>query len=252
MTLGTRSESIANLAARLIDARVSGKPFSLSDIALTADEAYGVQSAVAQRIGPVGGFKVANKPDSRIMAPIFASDILGSGATLLVPPDEKIGIELEIGFRVDTALPSLDTPERQSIVAQRLSAVAVIEIVRTRMEGEASQELKLADNQINGGLVVGDPVKDWSRGSVRDVDACLCLGDSKILNGPATVPGGDAFENFLVLESMIGTHCGGLRPGQIVITGSLNGLPYIEGEHDIRGEIKGFGRVSLDLRVKHG
>lgn len=252
MTIDPRSDLISTLVSRFVEARVCGKPASLSDlpnIALTTDEAYQIQAEVARQIGPIGGFKVANKPASRIMAPIFAKDMYRSPATLSVSPDEEIGIELEIGFRIDAALPSLDTPDRKSIVAQRLSAVAVIEIVRTRMQGDASPELKLADNQINGGLVVGEPIKEWSRGAVGEVDARLRLGDRGVVDGRVTVPGGDAFENFLVLEAMIGAHCGGLKPGQIVITGSLNGLPYVRGALDVRGEITGFGGVSIDLRV---
>lgn len=252
MAIGLRTNLVNTLASCFVKARDCGKPAILSElpsVALTTQEAYRIQTEVAKLVGPIGGFKVANKPDSRIMAPIFAKDIYHSPATLSVAPDEEIGIELEIGFRVDAALPALDAADRESAVAQRLSAVVVIEIVRTRMQGEASPELKLADNQINGGLVIGEPIRDWHRGSVSEVNACLHLGENKILDGHAKVPGGDAFENFLVLERMIGTHCGGLKPGQIVITGSLNGLPYVRGALDVRGEIKDFGGVSLDLRV---
>jgi 2-keto-4-pentenoate hydratase len=42
---------------------------------------------------------------------------------------------------------------------------------------------------------------------------------------------------------MIGTHWGGLREGQVVITGSLNGLPFIDRPSSARGAIDGLGTV---------
>jgi 2-keto-4-pentenoate hydratase len=251
MTRDFQSSVVSTLTSHILEARVSGKPVSVCNLLeteLTTDEAYTIQAEVARQIGSIGGFKVANKPNSRIMAPIFQDDISNSPLDLEVPHGEAIGIELEIGFRIDSPLPSLDTPNRQSVIAQKLSAVAVIEIVRTRLPGEASPELKLADNQINGGLVVGTPVKNWRPESVGDVEGFLSLGDDIVLSGAVTVPGGNAFENFLVLEKMIGNHCGGLKPGQVIITGSLNGLPYVQGNIAIRGEITGLGSVSVDLR----
>lgn len=232
-------------------ARRSGRRVDtdLSRLALpNADAAYRVQAEVARHLGPVGGFKVANKTDApRIMAPIFAGDVREGPATLPVPGDEPIGIELEIGFRVDTPLPPKNAPQRRAAVAGCLSAVAVVEIVRTRLAADVTPLLKLADNQINGGLVVGAPVTDWRSLPLDETQAYLRLGEDVVLDGPARVPGGNAFENFLVLEEMVGDHCGGLRPGQVVITGSLNGLPYVTAETTVLGRIEGLGEVSLRL-----
>lgn len=254
MQNSTSGATISALASALIGARragvaVAAQALPASD--LTIAEAFAVQAEVVATIGPVGGFKVANKPDAdKIMAPIFAADILTSPATLTVPAGEEIGIELELAFRVDAPLPGPEVANRRQAVADCLSLVPVIEIVRTRLPGDVSPMLKLADNQINGGLVTGTPVKDWQALPVTQVAAHLTQGDTVLLDGAAQVPGGDAFENFLALEAMIGSHCGGLQVGQLVITGSLNGLLYVQAETDIRGRIDGLGTVSLDLRIE--
>lgn len=245
------SDRVPALVDSLLAARRSGAS-ALTDAeiggAITAEDAYRVQAMVVAALGPVGGFKVANKPDApRIMAPILRSDIYRSPARLVCPRDEDIGIELEIGFRIDEPLPPSDAPDRPAQVARCLSAVPVIEIVRTRLSSSASAMLKLADNQINGGLVVGAPLRDWRPQDLHQVQARLTLGDERTLDGAARVPGGNAFDNFLVLEDMVGNHCGGLHPGCVVITGSLNGLPYVRPGLAIRGEIAGLGSVSLDL-----
>lgn len=253
MNFSSSDSSVQNLISALLKARVTGQPVS-DDFAgqfdPTVEEAYEVQAAVARVIGPVGGFKVANKPDApRIMAPIFSQDIKTSPAMIDVPRDEKIGIELEVGFRIEKPLPDKEAPDRRDAIARCLSVVPVIEIVRTRLPMNANPGLKLADNQINGGLVVGAPVAKWQAVSLGPVRAELAFGDEQILSGKAAVPGGNAFENFLVLEEILGDHCGGLQPGQIVITGSLNGLPYVQAGIDVRGSIDGLGQVSLRLKA---
>lgn len=246
-------DSVSILVHALLTARRTAHPVAselVRQLDPTMEEAYRIQAEVARATGQVGGFKVANKPDApRIMAPIFSKDIVTTPAAFDVSPDEEVGIELEVGFRIERPLPDRKSPNRRDAIAQCLSALPVIEVVRTRLPMSATPALKLADNQINGGLVVGTPVTDWANLTLGPVTAELDLGSDRILNGAAGVPGGDAFENFLVLEEMLGDHCGGLQPGQIVITGSLNGLPYVRGGLDVQGGIEGLGKVSLRLNA---
>ena len=242
------------VAERLLEARRAGTPLPANwDGAqgLTRGETYAVQALVAEETGAAGGFKVACKPGQpQIMAPIFSDDIMESPAKLPVPEGERIGIELEIGFRVTAPLPSPDAPDRTDRLAECLELVPVIEIVRTRLDTEDAPPLiKLADNQINGGLVVGRGLTDWRHLEISGAHAKLSLGGQTILDGRAEVPGGDAFANFQALEAMVGDHCGGLHPGHVVITGSLNGLPYVTAPCKVEGAIDGLGPVSLDLVV---
>lgn len=241
------------LTLALLEARRTGRPVTgelVRELEPTVDAAYRIQAEVARAIGQVGGFKVANKPDApRIMAPIFSKDIVTAPASVGVSSEEEIGIELEVGFRIERTLPDRNTPNRREAISQCLCALPVIEIVRTRLPRDATPVLKLADNQINGGLVLGAPITDWTSLSLGPVTARLDLGEDRVLDGEVGVPGGNAFENFLVLEEMLGDHCGGLRPGQVVITGSLNGLPYVRAGIDVRGRIDGLGEVSLSLKA---
>lgn len=251
MTKNIRVAQVKSFAADLLRVRrEAGAPAVKPPAAgsLSFEDAYAVQAAVALSMGPAGGFKVANKPDApRIMAPIFAADVWTSPYRLGVPAGEPVGIELEVGFRIDRPLPPRDAPDRRTAVARCISALAAIEIVRTRLAEGADAVAKLADNQINGGLVVGGAVRDWTALDLSRPRARLDLGASRVLDGAAGVPGGDAFENFLVLEEMVGVHCGGLKPGHVVITGSLNGLPYVDGPLCVSGSIEGLGPVSVEI-----
>lgn len=241
------------MASRLIIARGGGprlSPQQVGDAPRNPAEAYEIQSLVAQATGPVGGFKIARRPGQpQIMAPIFRKDVRPSSATFGRHEIDRIGIELEVGFLVRSPLPD---PEDEAFAARArdcVSAVPVLEIVDTRLADleSASPLLRLADNQINGALVVGTPRDDWQGMPLETVNARLTLGAQTVLDGPSPVPGGDAFETFLHLARMVGSHCGGLRPGHVVITGSLNGLPFIERGTAVRGWIEGLGEVAADF-----
>ncbi|MFU8779008.1 MAG: 2-keto-4-pentenoate hydratase, partial [Roseovarius sp.] len=68
-----------------------------------------------------------------------------------------------------------------------------------------------------------------------------------LLDGAAQVPGGDAFATLCALVRALGEHCGGLREGHVVITGSLNGLPWVQAPIVAQGNIAGLGSVTMTL-----
>lgn len=209
-------------------------------------ECYAVQARVAEAMGPVGAFKTARKAgELRIMAPIFAADVRTSPATFAAGTLRRIGVELEVGFLVTAALPDPQAPDFAERARDCVAAVPVIEIVDSRFDDldGAGPLLRLADNQLNGALVLGEARADWRDLDLETVTARLELDGETALDGPARVPGGDAWEAFTGLARMVGTRFGGLREGQVVITGSLNGMPFVERGATARGFIEGLGAV---------
>ncbi|MEL7211119.1 MAG: hydratase [Pseudomonadota bacterium] len=210
-----------------------------------ADEAFAAQAAVMEELGPVGAFKVADKAGQPfVMAPIRADRVFQSGAD--IPIIDEAGIELEVGFEILSPLPqSADL----TTLAQHLWPRPVIEIVDTRIAGPLASDpyVKLADLQANSALVVGPRATAWNRTDFNTLTAHLTCNDTQVLDGEATVPGGSALAILAKLIRRIGEHCGGLQPGQIIITGSLNGLPYFPAGSDIHGTIANVGEVSCHL-----
>ena len=49
------------------------------------------------------------------------------------------------------------------------------------------------------------------------------------------------------LVRMAGDHCGGLQAGQIIITGSLHPLTYVEPGTQVAGRIDGFGDIAVTI-----
>ncbi len=243
----------AQLAQQLVTARRGGVAVAVNDALprLETDaDAYDVQAQVARAIGPVGGFKTAIKPGAaQIIAPIFAADIHPSPAQIGPGPSRRIGIELEVGFLLRRALAATQGAELRAAVRSCFALVPAIEIVESRFDDReaADPRLRLADNQSNGGLVLGAPIEDWSGFDLTALTARLVFGDTVLLDGPAQIPGGDPIETVSRFVERLGDHCGGLQPGQVVITGSLNGLPFVERGDTAQGRIDGLGAVTAQF-----
>ena len=62
------------------------------------------------------------------------------------------------------------------------------------------------------------------------------------------VPGEvDAFQVLKDCLEVVGNHCGGLKPGMFVTTGSLSGLFWIAKGAEVRGSIAGLGDVTVTI-----
>lgn len=231
-------------ARALLDARRAGRRFAPEgEVPRTAAQAYAVQRRVMEAIGPPAAFKTARRPGAAaIMAPIAAEQLFASGAA--VPLGGPVGVELEIALEAVAAVPA-GTPAAALLTLMRPRAA--IELVDTRIEGPLADDpmVKLADQQACGALILGPPA-EWDGDDLREVAARLVCGDATVLDGPAAPPGGSALEAvaaFLAMDEV----SGGLRPGQVVITGSLNGLPRFPPRTRVRGEIGGLGAVEAVL-----
>lgn len=211
--------------------------------------AYAVQAAVVDELGPVGAFKTGRRAADEvpIMAPIMAAAVRQSPAVFNREELVRIGIELEVAFRIDSVLPNPNDPDFENRVRESVSAVPAIEVVDSRLaDYDAVDPLwKLADNQINAGLVHGEPLADWHDLDLSHVTARLVFGGDTAFDGPAKVPGGDAFSTLCAFVRLVGAHCGGLHPGQFVTTGSATGLLFIEPGRTVTGRIEGLGGVEV-------
>ncbi|MEM9783357.1 MAG: hypothetical protein AAF899_12895, partial [Pseudomonadota bacterium] len=193
-------------------------------------EALVVQAMVAAALGPVGGFKTGRRSalDPPTVAPVLAADVVASGAAIDPAASRLRGVELEIAFRLECETPDTDDPAFDDRLADAVVALPALEIVESRLtDPEAAGPLwKRADAQINGGIVLGAPVADW-RGLPLSSPTVRKAFDGRILvDGAVAAPGGCPFATFAAFARGLGTHCGGLRAGQVVITGSLTGLPF--------------------------
>lgn len=237
--------NLESFSQDLIEAHLKGTRICPSISKMSRADILWVQSNVSAALGAVLGFKVGRVIDEPpIIAPIPAIYLTENKATRIV--QGRLGIELEVGFEVIKALPANGLFERpQDYLRPRV----VFELVDTRLSSECADDpgLKFADFQVNAGIVIGDGPQDWDGTDFGDVRARLLNGTKPVFDGKTTVPGGSALANFNLLITHLGNHCGGLQVGQIVITGSICGLPMFEAGSNLSGWVEGLGDVSVSL-----
>lgn len=239
-------------AQLLIAARTGGPAAPWCDI-VPADRAgaYAIQDATLAATGPIAGWKVGAKgPQAEPhCAPLPASGLHASGATLAGPAWRWRCVEVEVAFRLGRDLDphgKLLPPEE---LAEAFDAVLpVIEVVESRLaEGKTADPLaQLADLQCHGALVLGKPsALAPAHVDLRTVEASLRFGAISA----AQTHGGNPAQDVWHLLSWLALHCARrgqvLRAGQIVTTGSCTGLLTAPMDVTVRGEIAGAGAVEL-------
>ena len=237
---------ISALADSSIVAHRTGNRTAPGPAGLSREEILAVQAVVSAALGPVAGFKVAAAPvGPPVLAPIQARYVVADGGARRVR--DTVGIELEVGFELIAPLTSAKLPARPE---RHFRPRVVLELVETRLSGDLADrpDLKFADFQINAGMVVGGAPPEWDGSDFGTVRARLVGGGGTVVDGEARVPGGSALANLELLLTNIGDHCGGLRVGQTVITGSLCGLPQFGPGSDVSGWIEGLGAVAVRVR----
>lgn len=242
------TDRLSGFAAEIVAARRKGARAVLpaATVPRTLDEAFLIQDkAVASLDSPVIGWKVIELPSKEVIfAPLLASGVVAPGGTWKAGTDAPAGIELEIAFRMGADVAPGATAEQ--IMAAIESAHVVYELCQSRFKDpdSLSQEVKLADCILNAGLVLG-PKFDWSKKDLRNIPGRL-LVDGKVHKEGKSV---DPVRAIQVLAPALAARAKKLAKGQTVITGSLIGMNWIAGRHQLTGVIDGCGEVAISLEA---
>lgn len=239
-------DRIATTAARLIAARRAGQRISLSVDEAPRDfaEGFAIQDAVVAALDqPTIGWKLLLADGNPIFAPILASDEVPAGGTWRVQGGQPAGIEVEIAFRMGATVPAGATPEQ--ILDAVASAHVVFELCQSRLADPNDQprHVGLADCVSNAGVVVGDAIAGWRSINLRDVPGRLNVDGSLHKEGRSV----DPLHILLLVPGALAGRGKKLEAGQVVITGSLVGMNWLDGSHDLEGVIEGCGRVACRL-----
>lgn len=251
------SERAARAARLLIDARDEGTALPAEAVSFPVEsvaEAYEIQALVAANVGAVAAWKTgAPSPEAEpIMAPIFEGLVHGSPGRLEAAQFHRLGIEAESAYRLGRDLPARERPyTRDEIVASVDAILPAIEIVDSRLAvcEDLDPLWKLADNQINGGLVMGQPIEDWQRVDPMTQPIVLTLDGEVVASGEGGNAAGDPLRLLVWMANNVGDHCGGLRAGQIITTGSLTGLRFVRPGACVVAEFAGLGRAEVTFRA---
>ena len=247
--------SHATLAQSLAAAIRSGRaapPASLDAHAPSIAEAYEAQAGLAHALGErVAGWKTGFGPDRRsVAAPIFAGVMHRNGATIALPADRPVILEIEIAFRLARDLPPRpDRPYEHAEVAQTVDAVLVgAELIAARggMPSAGAPFARfVADLQGNAGYVCGGETRDFRSLDLNALEIALWIDGERV---HAAAGGHPQRDPWLPLCTWANAQCdrlGGLKAGQVITTGSCTPPRPVDRPCSVRATVAGLGEVTL-------
>ncbi len=239
-------EAVAAAAHTLATRRLSGQVGAALPAAcrpVTLVDAWRVQSAVshalAQRVGEsVVGWKCGLPgADTWVLAPLYARTVHradGSGASAKTCPvwtqQGQVKVEPELAFVLGDDLPPRTQPYRADEVrAAVASAHLALELIDNRYDDSVPLQFadRLADGLVNQGLWLG-PALDIALGDVPQALDIEVHADGQLLLSQSGVhPAGDPLAPLCWLAEFLRGQGQGLQAGQVVITGSYAGAPWV-------------------------
>ncbi len=240
-------DAAGRAAAALLDARLHRRWLrGLPDgcVPQTCDDAFAIQQRVADRLGPVAGFKAGVDRAS----PVFASALHASPAGVPAAAMRMFGVEMEFGFSFARDLPPRSAPYEESEVVDAVAAVhAAIEIVESRfVDLDSVDELsKLADNGSNEGIVIGSAYADWRAVDLTQVQGRLLIDGKEAGRAVGGKRGRQSMPNLLWLVNNLASRYGGIRRGQFAITGSFTGIALAHAGATVVADLGSLGQATL-------
>lgn len=243
----------AEQAAALLATARSGEPIPGLPEALRPQsdaDAYAIQDAVLDRLGQqIGGWKVGVTPEGgNFCAPIYAAAVHASPATMPARDLHVIGIECEIGFRLNRALPARAQPYTRDEVLASATLHPTIEIVDSRyIDFRSLDRLQvLADNFSNGGLVYGAAASGWE-GIDLAHPPITATADGKPFADCTGLRAGNPIDLLVIAVNHVANRHGGVTEGTFVTTGTHTGLVFTEPGARIHADYGGLGKVEVSF-----
>jgi 2-keto-4-pentenoate hydratase len=256
------TERIAQAAAALLEARRSGVRLASLPAPLVPQseaEAYAMQRAQFSALGlEVGAWKSTMLDASTgTFAAIGTRSLLRSPAQLPAASapsagSSAFGIEPEIAFRMArtvSTLPAEPDKRRAAVIDAIGSAHAAIEIVVSRfVDSDAVTPLeRLADHILNEALVVGAPCNDWRQLAIRQLPLQVAVDGISVYSGRGGHPLNDPLLPVVWLAGALIERGVGLEAGEIVTTGSCNGLRIVAAGQSVSVDFGPLGSAQVQF-----
>lgn len=247
----TPDEAVRAAAEALLGVHRSGLLTDLPPLSTRA-QAYAVQDLVlgAGTGTAVGGWKVApaGPGEEPRCAPIAAWRFLPSGAKLFPIRAASLDAEVEIALEIGRDLPPRARPYTAGdIEASVAAARPAIEILGSRFVDRRAvpQLAALADGQSAAAVVVGAPRADWREldfGAVAMTARAEGLALQRCEGGPDRAA---VLRAVAWLADHAASRRGGLRAGEIVITGARIKPFLVRPGLGVAADVDGLGRVEI-------
>ncbi|MBH69067.1 MAG: hypothetical protein CMM58_11985 [Rhodospirillaceae bacterium] len=225
----------------------------------SVDDAFAIQDAVLEKTeAKIGAWKVGPATSSfpATCAVIPSDNVIRSPASL--PNTLRLkAVECEVAFRLSMDLPADRGPyTSDDVKASIATAMVAIEAVETRYNTWPVPDpiWALADSQSNEALIIGEETDFLDNVDIGGLRANFTIDNENI---PASkgFPGGDPFSLIAWLAEHLSSRAPviskrGLKKGDIVTTGSWNGVDFARNNSTVTAEFENLGVAHLTYVTK--
>jgi 2-keto-4-pentenoate hydratase len=215
----------------------------------TIEEAYAIQDHIAAATGPVGGWKVSFERDGTTrVAPVAAEYVFKGGAGLSVPGPLRAEVEFAVKLIAD--LPAAAAPFEHATVDRAIGpAFVIFEVLGTRFADQkaVSPWAFLADSNGNAAILTGGEITGWRELDLAALDVRLQIEGIERGRSSSGAPFPRVLDMLVALANHAAAHTGGLKAGQVIITGARVGPVAIEPGSRAVGSINGQAEVVLKV-----
>lgn len=248
------------LATRRLTGQVGGalpaacRPVTLSD-------AWAVQNGVTQELAQRAGEHVAGwkcglpGADTWVLAPLYASTLYRAeapGASAPACPvwtqQGQVKVEPELAFVIGRDLPSRAQPyDAAELRAAVASVHLALELIDNRYDDSVPLRFadRLADGLVNQGLWLGPALALAPEAAPATLDIEVRADGRSLLSQQGEHPAGDPLAPLCWLAEFLRGQGQGLQAGQVVITGSYAGAPWVPVGPLLRVRFASLGEVAL-------
>lgn len=249
------SNRIDAAAKHLLDARRSGfhlEGLSSEYIPVDRAAAFAVQDAlIAQSGEEIGGWKIAAGAGSdALCSPLLASAYRSPDEPLGVARTMATIVEAEVAVSIGSDLPPRDRNYTEEEIEAAIAAVhPALEILGTRFNRSfvIPPFLAAADLQNNAAVVAGPADKDWRKIDFSTLAIRLCAGQERVLEVDRGASKAEIVAALTWLANGRARNHGGLKAGQIIITGSRVNMPIGHPGDRITADFGALGTIAISL-----
>ncbi len=256
------NSNVEKISAFLFEAHEAGDKFVNLEKGMKPkdfNEAYQIQKQLRQKLprGPLGGYKIAlsskiqqdyHKISHPVYGGLFKNEIFTSPKTIVLENYHRMSVEFELAFELsDRIIDTTIDRTSENIIKDISNVMPAIELIDDRGANyDGLDPLSLAcDNAWSGGLVLGEPIYNWQEKDFQNIQSsCEWNQEPKLTTG---VLDAKPFENLCWLINELHSRKSELKPGMIIITGSVFKVRQANVGDKINHILSDLGKVSISV-----
>lgn len=235
----------------LLAAHNGGALLDTTDLpVLTEENAYQLQQAIYQQNGPSRYWKTGLLSDGSVFtAPIAEQISQHSPGQFDGNQFNALHVEAELAYRFNRSFSAGQQYSEQEVFAALDQVAVSIEVLDSRLSDwlNANELYHLADNQMNGALVIGSGHGEWQSIDMASQRVELYINDERVFADQGSHPQQDPTVLLAGFVNQCSLRGYDLAEGSWLTTGTWSGYPTAQSGDRVRAIFPGVGEAQLQL-----